>query len=76
MVRRGKRNEALTPLRRVFGDEAAEVLAGALMPDGPVDVSGAPAGAPEPDKTEAPWGGSGAGRGTAIVKVSSAGELF
>ncbi len=54
MARRDRRDKALALLRRAFGDEVEEIVATAFTPDAPVDVSVAPARAPEPDRDEAP----------------------
>ena len=54
MARRGRRDEAVALLRRVFGEEAARIVAAAFMPEAPVDGSVAPEKKPEPDKAVAP----------------------
>ena len=69
MARRGRRGEALTLLRRVFGDEAAEVVAAAFIPD-------APAEAPEPDGSEAPPKAPPRKRANTPPGVPPQGELF
>lgn len=66
MARRGRRADALVLLRRVFGDEAAETVAAALMPDAAAarakrpqrDAADAAAEPPPGDVAEAPPGPS------------------
>ena len=56
MVRGGRREQALALLRRAFGDEAAETVAAAFMPDAPAAAPAAPVERPERGGGEAPPG--------------------
>ena len=53
MARRGRREAALALLRRVFGEETAETVAAAFMPNAPPDGAVAPTTKPEWDAADA-----------------------
>ncbi len=54
MARRSRRADALALLRRAFGDEAAQAVAAAFIPDAPAPAPAAPAESPESSRAEAP----------------------
>ena len=58
MDRRGRRADALALLRRAFGDDAAQTVAAAFMPDTPAAAPTAPAKSRERGGAEAPPGRS------------------
>ena len=64
MDRRGRRADALVLLRRAFGDEAAQTVAAAFIPDAPAPAPAAPAESPDSSGAEAP------------PKAAPQGELF
>ena len=54
MDRRGRRADALALLRRAFGDEAAQTVAAAFLPEAPAPAPAAPAESPDSSRAEAP----------------------
>ena len=56
MARRGRREDALGLLRRAFGDETAQTVAAAFMPDAPAAASAVPVKSRERGGAEAPPG--------------------
>ena len=54
MDRRGRREKALALLRRAFGDEAAQTVAAAFLPDAPAPAPAAPTESPDSSGAEAP----------------------
>ena len=76
MVRRGRREQALALLRRAFGDEAAETVAAAFMPDAPAATPSAAAGSPEPDRAETPSEAPPRDRDEAPPGIEPLGDLF
>ena len=59
-----RRADALALLRRAFGDEAAQIVAAAFLPDAPAPAPAAPAETPDSSGAEAP------------PEASPQGELF
>ena len=54
MARRRRRADALALLRRAFGDDAAQTVAAAFIPDAPAPAPAAPAESSESSGAEAP----------------------